>query len=151
MGKMPNLPVFKIKREDGRPGTKTIHRDHLLPIGQLVRLPTARQVEDPPAKPRTRADTRPRDLSPETQELEEFSDSSSDWGYYVPLRDSTSWREFAQRRTNAARPVVDVEDDLPFTPEVEDRNSSSDHDPEREPDHDPEREPDHEPEAEPDD
>ncbi|KAL2092168.1 hypothetical protein ACEWY4_011966 [Coilia grayii] len=35
VGKMPNVPVFKIKREDGRPGTKTIHRDHLLPVGQL--------------------------------------------------------------------------------------------------------------------
>ena len=45
VGKMPNLPVFKIKREDGTPGTKTMHRDHLLPIGQLVRMPPTNLVE----------------------------------------------------------------------------------------------------------
>lgn len=47
VGKMPNLPVFKVKREDGTPGTKTIHRDHPLPIGQHVRVPSTDQVEDP--------------------------------------------------------------------------------------------------------
>lgn len=40
VGKMPNLPLFKIKRGDGAPSTKTVHRDHLLPIGQHVRVPS---------------------------------------------------------------------------------------------------------------
>ncbi|XP_052469911.1 uncharacterized protein LOC128026690 [Carassius gibelio] len=35
--KMPNLPVYKVKPERGG-GVKTIHRDHLLPIGQSVRM-----------------------------------------------------------------------------------------------------------------
>lgn len=35
--RMPNLPVYKVKPEHGR-GVKTIHRDHLLPIGQSVRM-----------------------------------------------------------------------------------------------------------------
>lgn len=34
---MPNLPVYKVKPERGG-GVKTIHRDHLLPIGQSVRM-----------------------------------------------------------------------------------------------------------------
>ncbi|KAL7383678.1 hypothetical protein ABVT39_015787 [Epinephelus coioides] len=55
IGKMPNLPVFKIKREDGRGGTKTVHRDHLLPIGQLVWIPNTDVADDPPVKPKTRA------------------------------------------------------------------------------------------------
>uniref|UniRef100_A0A674P9H8 Integrase catalytic domain-containing protein n=1 Tax=Takifugu rubripes TaxID=31033 RepID=A0A674P9H8_TAKRU len=50
VGKMPNLPVFKVKREDGTPGSKTIHRDHLLPIGQHVRVPSTDQFEDPPER-----------------------------------------------------------------------------------------------------
>ncbi|KAL6472418.1 hypothetical protein MHYP_G00186060 [Metynnis hypsauchen] len=41
IGKMPNLPVYQVKPEEGMRSVKTIHRDHLLPIGQLVRLPHA--------------------------------------------------------------------------------------------------------------
>lgn len=37
--KLPNLPVYKIKPESGMGAEKTVHRNHLLPIGYLVRLP----------------------------------------------------------------------------------------------------------------
>ncbi|KAI5094535.1 hypothetical protein C0J45_16259, partial [Silurus meridionalis] len=75
MGKLPNLPVFKVKREDSSPGTKTIHRDHLLPIGQLVRMPPADPGKNLPVRPRTRAVTQnKRDIRSETPELSESFD-----------------------------------------------------------------------------
>ncbi|KAJ7986493.1 hypothetical protein DPEC_G00340450 [Dallia pectoralis] len=87
LGKMPNLPVYKVKPEDG--GVKTLHRDHLLPIGQLVRMPTVETEDKLPVKPRTRAETQKRSkkVLPEVQEaLQElqFTDSSSDVEYYGP-------------------------------------------------------------------
>ncbi|KAL2082690.1 hypothetical protein ACEWY4_022508 [Coilia grayii] len=36
---MPNLPVYTVKPENVRGVVKTLHRDHLLPVGYLVRLP----------------------------------------------------------------------------------------------------------------
>jgi len=39
VGKMPNLSVFYVRPEGGKGGVKTIHRDHILPIGQSVRIP----------------------------------------------------------------------------------------------------------------
>ncbi|KAL7824975.1 hypothetical protein SRHO_G00342600 [Serrasalmus rhombeus] len=45
IGKMPNLPVYQVKPEKGIGSVKTIHRDHLLPIGQLVRLPSTTDDE----------------------------------------------------------------------------------------------------------
>ena len=144
VGKMPNLPVFKIKRVDGSLGTKTMHRDHLLPIEQLVRMPPSTQDADPPARPKTRADTRKKSQRPETQELQVFSDSSSDMEYYVTHR--VTWRDPLLRMTNTARPVVDLEVD----PEPEnDNDSETDNDPETE--HDPKAEPVHENDSDPED
>lgn len=34
--RLPNLPVYQVK---GRGGVKTLHRDHLLPVGYLASLP----------------------------------------------------------------------------------------------------------------
>lgn len=36
--KLPNLPVHRVKPERGKGVVKTLHRNHLLPIGYLVRL-----------------------------------------------------------------------------------------------------------------
>lgn len=72
IGKMPNLPVFKIKREDGRSGIKTIHRDHLLPVGQFVRIPSV--IQDDTRVDRSR--TKQKALGQKTLDLAEFSDSS---------------------------------------------------------------------------
>ena len=127
MGKMPNLPVFKIRREDGTPGTKTIHRDHLLPIGQLVRIPPPNQDEDPPARPKTRAVThrhRQREPRPETQEFQEFSDSSSDMEYYVTH--PAKWRDLVPRATPASKSVVDAEPDPEPEPD-DDSENENDH------------------------
>ena len=38
VGKLPNLPVFRVTPEGGSRGVKTIHRDHLLPVRQSARI-----------------------------------------------------------------------------------------------------------------
>lgn len=127
--KMPNLPVFKVKREDGTKGSKTIHRDHLLPIGQHVRIPSTDQVDDPPARSKTRAVSRresQREARPETQE---FSDSSSDMEYDVTH--SANRKDFIPRVTIVAKSVVDKEPD----PETEPDNDTEKEDIEAEPVH----------------
>ena len=117
MGKMPNLPVYKVKPEDGRGGVKTLHRDHLLPIGQFVRMPTAEAEDNSHVKPRTRAEThrRSKKVIPETQktqELQEFTDSSSDMEYYRPQKHySTHLEEILQNRKDPARPPAIIQDD----------------------------------------
>lgn len=157
IGKMPNLPVFKVKREDGTPGTKTLHRDHLLPIGQHVRVPSTEQVEDCLTRPKTRALTqreRQRDVRPETQECQEFSDLSSDMEYYVTR--PANWRDFVPRLTTASKSAVDTENDPEPEPD-DDTERDQDNNPEpvnenmselEEDDHDPELEPDGEKHAE---
>lgn len=54
VGKMPNLPVFRVRPEGGRGGVKTIHRDHLLPIGPSLRIPTGQSGAEAPARPKMR-------------------------------------------------------------------------------------------------
>lgn len=94
-------------------GSKTIHRDHLLPIGQHVSAPSSDQVEDPPARPKTRAVIRresQREARPEIQEYQEFCDLFFDMEYYVTH--SANWKDFVPRLTIAPKPVVDTEPSL---------------------------------------
>ncbi|XP_054862316.1 uncharacterized protein LOC129347852 [Amphiprion ocellaris] len=53
--KLPNLPVYKIKPESGMGAGKTVHRNHLLPIGYLVRFPVEDDEEETKKSPVTRA------------------------------------------------------------------------------------------------
>ena len=116
-GKMPNLPVYRLKPEDGRGGVKTLHRDHLLPIGQLVRVPTVSKEENSPVKPRTRSETNKKKVLPEAkeapQELQDLTDSSSEEEeHYLPQKPySTYLKEVLQREKDAARPEALVQDD----------------------------------------
>lgn len=55
MEKLPNLPVYKIKPERGMGAEKTIHRNHLLPIGYLVRIPVDEREVGPQQRLVTRA------------------------------------------------------------------------------------------------
>lgn len=90
-----------------------MHRDHLLPVGQLVRMPSNKQVEEPPARRITRSVTQQkqkRDSSRDNEELQESSDSSSEWGC-APSHTIPPWRELVPRVTNTDRPTVDVNDD----------------------------------------
>uniref|UniRef100_A0A3B3YJ44 Gypsy retrotransposon integrase-like protein 1 n=1 Tax=Poecilia mexicana TaxID=48701 RepID=A0A3B3YJ44_9TELE len=55
--RMPNLPVYKVKPERGLGVEKTVHRNHLLPIGHLVRFPADAETEQV-RKPVTRGQQR---------------------------------------------------------------------------------------------
>lgn len=55
LAKLPNLPVYRVKPERGTGMIKTVHRDHLLPIGYLVRLPVPSEKSRQSKKPVTRA------------------------------------------------------------------------------------------------
>uniref|UniRef100_A0AAR2LDK7 Gypsy retrotransposon integrase-like protein 1 n=1 Tax=Pygocentrus nattereri TaxID=42514 RepID=A0AAR2LDK7_PYGNA len=46
LGKLPNLPVYRLQPERGKRIVKTLHRDHLLPVGCLIRLPGAEDAQD---------------------------------------------------------------------------------------------------------
>nr|XP_057906640.1 uncharacterized protein LOC131104002 [Doryrhamphus excisus]XP_057906648.1 uncharacterized protein LOC131104002 [Doryrhamphus excisus] len=111
LGKMPNLPVYKVKPEDGGGGVKTLHRDHLLPIGESVRMPTVSKEETSPVKPRTRSETirKVKKVLPEIRktlpELQDLTDSSSDEEHYLPQKPySTYLKEILQREKDTARP-----------------------------------------------
>lgn len=74
--KLPNLPVYKIKPERGGGAEKTVHRNHLLPIGYLVRLPLDDSGTDPPERCRTRAQQKVGGLlKPSNHEEEMYSES----------------------------------------------------------------------------
>nr|XP_023659188.1 uncharacterized protein LOC111839473 [Paramormyrops kingsleyae] len=91
VGKLPNLPVFKIEPADGKGGVKTVHRDHLLLIDAQVRIPKVDLEDGMPRKPRTRADEHKRrvdNIEPEnvTEVQQQLSESCSDSEYDVPER-----------------------------------------------------------------
>ncbi|XP_038574937.1 uncharacterized protein LOC119902683 [Micropterus salmoides] len=113
VGKMPNLPVYKLKPEAGTGGVKTLHRDHILPIGQHVRMPEVEDEDGSSVRVKTRSGTRMRQekVSLENQEvfqeLQDFSDSSSDLEYYVPQRSPKPYhaylKQFPQGTKNRTR------------------------------------------------
>ena len=63
--KLPHLPVYRLKPENGVGGAKTLHRDHLLLVGQLIRLPEVVEEVGSPRPPRTR---RNREMERELRE-----------------------------------------------------------------------------------
>ncbi|XP_024146840.2 uncharacterized protein LOC112157953 [Oryzias melastigma] len=88
--KLANLPVYKVKPEQGPGSVKTLHRDHLLPIGYLVRLPettpTTKRVEPPV----TRRQRRRKESSSKSDNSNSCSDSEYEYlcesfqNYQVP-------------------------------------------------------------------
>ncbi|KAL6478149.1 hypothetical protein MHYP_G00139840 [Metynnis hypsauchen] len=60
-GKMDNLPVYQVKPESGGGEVKTIHRNHLLPIGSLVRMPEDTDLPSTPQRCVTRLQRRQRE------------------------------------------------------------------------------------------
>ncbi|KAI4890433.1 hypothetical protein NFI96_010824 [Prochilodus magdalenae] len=69
IGKMPNLPVYQVKPEKGIGSVKTLHRDHLLPIGQLVRLPPT--ADEEPLQRKTRGSGEPITYSSDSESEED--------------------------------------------------------------------------------
>lgn len=54
LAQLPNLPVYCVKPERGTGIVKTMHRDHLLPIGYLVRMPAPAERKAQTSIPLTR-------------------------------------------------------------------------------------------------
>lgn len=88
--KLPNLPVYRVKPERGTGIVKTIHRDHLLPIGYLVRMPARSEQTVQPKRPMTRtqqirAEDENQIQNPRHVSQEEYdSESDKENGYYLP-------------------------------------------------------------------
>ncbi|RXN17862.1 Retrovirus-related Pol polyprotein from transposon 297 [Labeo rohita] len=85
--KLDNLPVYKLKPEKGTGGVRTMHRDHLLPVGEFVRMPKSGERQEVPQRPVTRSRAARREKR--TLEPSEMADSSSEsehesYGYYSP-------------------------------------------------------------------
>ncbi|XP_076830977.1 uncharacterized protein LOC143476602 [Brachyhypopomus gauderio] len=91
VGRLPNLPVYKVRPESGKGGVKTMHRDHLLPISQSLRMPDVEGPEQLPVKPRTRWQrTRTKERSKRNLERAPHMDNDD--------TDSSSEREYGWTR-----------------------------------------------------
>ncbi|KAJ8375794.1 hypothetical protein SKAU_G00063740 [Synaphobranchus kaupii] len=103
VGKLPNLPVYRVKPEEGKGGVRTMHRDHLLPISQSIRMPEVKAHGESPVRPKTRLQmtNRLQRKWEKTHEVrQEDTESSSDMECE---RTHRSYREYMdklwQRRT----------------------------------------------------
>uniref|UniRef100_A0A667WTY7 Integrase catalytic domain-containing protein n=1 Tax=Myripristis murdjan TaxID=586833 RepID=A0A667WTY7_9TELE len=95
VGKMPNLPVYQVKPERGTGVVKTVHRNHLLPIGYLVRLPSEDDELESSQKPGTRKQQR---LAQRSTQFVNYEDeplsSESDYEDVDPPRQiSVEWKD----------------------------------------------------------
>lgn len=93
VGQMPNLPVYQVKPERGNGVIKTVHRNHLLPIGYLVRLPEPESDLEPPRRVETRSQQRAaRDTAQSTRlrnaSLSSDTDAEDD---YSPTFTAPGW------------------------------------------------------------
>lgn len=105
VGKMPNLPVYRVKPEIGSGCVKTIHRNHLLPIGYLVRLPSDQDDLEQPQRPLTRAQGHVQSQT-QTFSIDDAPYSSeSDYEDVDPPRPLTvGWRDLLPQSELVARP-----------------------------------------------
>ncbi|CAI5686131.1 unnamed protein product [Oreochromis niloticus] len=75
--KLPNLPVYKVKPEHGPVIVKTLHRDHLLPIGYMVRMPNPADDTGHIRRPVTRAHHAQKSQAVKPPDPVEESDTAS--------------------------------------------------------------------------
>lgn len=91
--KLKNLPVYKLRPQTGTGRVRTLHRDHLLPIGDSVRISTPSGTVEDMRPPITRAQTaREKQLKERVSTTNEqirgepTSDSDDEICYYIPER-----------------------------------------------------------------
>ena len=76
--KSPNLPVYMVRPEHGPDVIKTLHLDHLLPIGYMVRMSNLSDDKELVRRPVTRAQlTRQRQSTTKSTDPVEESDTES--------------------------------------------------------------------------
>lgn len=130
IAKLPNIPVYRVKPERGTGMIKTIHRDHLLPIGCLVRLSAPSEKNTQPKKPTTRAlkakqrkDNECQQQNSEVGQEEWTSESEEDSIHYVPqfnlcVLPEPLYQE-AEQRDVVPDAVVSTDSNIHVLPEVE--------------------------------
>lgn len=84
--KLPDLPVYRVKPEKGRGVVKTLHRDHLLPIGYLVRFPSDVERKCLPQRPETRLHQKKQSIEDPDQE-EPSEDEEDNWNLPADRRE----------------------------------------------------------------
>ncbi|KAL1264128.1 hypothetical protein QQF64_004483 [Cirrhinus molitorella] len=84
--KLPNLPVYRVKPEAGPGRIKTLHRDQLLPIGQLVRWPPDKTGTDLGKRKKQQKEGRRSQIYAPviTNEDASSSETSSEFEYNAP-------------------------------------------------------------------
>lgn len=122
IGKMPNLPVYQLKKESGIGKVKTVHRDHILPIGQHVRLPISNEGKN--CKKTTSKPSKPPLVVPEPQ-VSQDADSSSEYEYYEPQRPYYTRERVQEGIRHALRSQEIPREALITDQEDDDENSSN--------------------------
>lgn len=151
VNKMTNLPVYRVKQENGSGKLKTLHRDNLLPIGDLVRIPVLDNTENVPKRAVTRSqalnrhkrDTTDHHVSRELDASMDSSDLEYEWPTRPDRRFGRFVEEILQRRE---RHSVDGPEYLDAISQPEEHHSEEDNLPEHPgPDVAPETDPEPEP------
>lgn len=91
---VPNLPVFRLRPEDGSGPIRILHRNHLLPVGHKVHIDLIPDA-DPTSRRRvlrTRRKKHPRDESGKDKISQETPDERSGKGDMKP--DDCDWKEY---------------------------------------------------------
>ncbi|KAG1940743.1 interleukin-1 receptor accessory protein-like 1-A [Pimephales promelas] len=127
--KLANLPVYKIKPERGMGAEKTIHRNHLLPIGYLVRILVDEREEGSQHRPVTRAfQQKTRDLVQTNNHEEDMSSEIEYDEVYLPRPVELDWDKLLtcpELSTKQSKPIVTeperpAQDPVEIEPVVED-------------------------------
>ncbi|KAK7945434.1 hypothetical protein WMY93_001162 [Mugilogobius chulae] len=125
--KLPNLPVYKVKPEQGPGSVKTLHRDHLLPIGYLVRMPENTQPTERVKPPVTRRQysVRHRHSDSESKSDHSYSDSDSEYeyAYEYPNNDNVP-----RQNNRPEQPILDPTNSENSLSASEPENEQSDND-----------------------
>ncbi|XP_058847476.1 uncharacterized protein LOC131698654 [Acipenser ruthenus] len=138
-GKLPNIPVYRLKKEMGRRLIKVLHRNHLLPIGQLVTVPSVTEPSTSVSRPRTRGLLdQAQKTSQEEHPLEQLnssSDSESEEGEVTQILDySGNDKLQSPEPSTETENIVENDADLPMEadvpPEGEDVGVRADSEPE---------------------
>nr|XP_013767485.1 PREDICTED: uncharacterized protein LOC102206490 [Pundamilia nyererei] len=136
---LPNLPVYKVKPEQGSGGVKTLHRDHLLPIGYLVRIAdnsvSPERVRTPVTRRRYANRRQIRDQEDRLSDVLPDTESENEYVYQYPTisSDHIQGHEFRSDRPNTESLHSDNSPSSESEPELEEGPSESSHEEECQP------------------
>ena len=112
VGKMPNLPVYQVKPERGNGVVKTVHRNHLLPIGYLVRLATDSDAPELPQRPVTRRKQKLTQIPTQNDEGIPLSSDSDDEDIDTPRPLVIEWKDLLSQPELCPRQQSQVRDEV---------------------------------------